>query len=139
MVKLAIDSSLWIDFFNKKNSRETGHLKSLLIKNTASSPFIIFPVIMQEVLQGIENDRFFNLVKENFEGLDYIDYDGYDLAIKASQLYRSLRKKGITVKKANDCLIAALCIEYNIPLFHKDKDFDNIAKYSALKIYKIVT
>ena len=139
MDKIAIDSSIWIDFFNKNNSREIEHLRLLLVNNTASSPVIIFPVIMQEVLQGIENDRFFNLVKENFEGLDYINYDPYSLAVKAAILYRSLRRKGITIKKANDCLIASLCIEYNIPLFHKDKDFDNIAKYSALKIYKTGT
>jgi predicted nucleic acid-binding protein len=137
MAKLAIDSSVWIDFFNNKNSREIEHLKMLLIKSAASSPVIIFPVIMQEVLQGIENDRFFNLVKENLEGFDYFNYDAYGFAIKAAQLYRSLRKKGVTIKKTNDCLIASLCIEYNIPLFHKDKDFDNIAKYSTLKIYKI--
>lgn len=139
MAKLAIDSSVWIDFFNKKNSPEIKHLKMLLIKSAASSPVIIFPVIMQEVLQGVENDRFFNLIKENFEGCDYLNYDAYAFAIKAALLYRSLRRRGITIKKANDCLIAALCIEYNIPLFHKDKDFDNIAKYSALKIYKIGT
>src|ERR1700710_1196986 len=104
MAKVAIDSSVWIDFFNNKNSREIEYLKILLIKNAASSPVIIFPVIIQEVLQGIENDRFFNLVKENLEGLNYFNYDAYAFAIKAAQLYRSLRKKGITIKKANDCL-----------------------------------
>jgi predicted nucleic acid-binding protein len=69
-------------------------------------------------------------------GLDYVNYEPYESAIKAAQLYRSLRRKGITIRKANDCVIAALCIEFDIPLFHSDKDFDNIAKYSALKIYK---
>ncbi len=136
MPKLVVDSSVWIDFFNKKNSSQIEHLKSLLIERSTTSPIIILPVIMQEVLQGIENDRFFNLVKENIEGLDPLYYDAYEFAIKSAQLYRSLRRKGITLKKANDCLIAALCIKHNIPLFHNDKDFDNIAKHTALKIYK---
>ncbi len=43
---------------------------------------------------------------------------------------------GVTIRKANDCLIASICIENNIPIFHNDKDFDNIAKYTSLKIYK---
>ncbi len=64
-------------------------------------------------------------------------YRAYDFAVKAAQLYRALRRKGITIRKANDCLIAAVCIENNIPLLHNDKDFDNIAKHTKLKIYKL--
>ena len=56
--------------------------------------------------------------------------------IKADRLYRTLRRKGFTIRKANNCLIAALCIEFDIPVFHNDKDFDNIAKHTSLKIYK---
>ena len=54
------------------------------------------------------------------------------------QIYTgALRQKGITIRKANDCLIASICIDNNIPLFHNDKDFNNIAKHTSLKIYKI--
>ena len=59
-----------------------------------------------------------------------------EFSIKAARLYRTLRRKGITIRKANDCLIAALSIEFDIPIFHNDKDFDNIAKHTSLKIYK---
>lgn len=91
---------------------------------------------MQEVLQGIENDRFYNLVKENLKGLEYVDYEPYEFSIKSAQLYRVLRRKGIAIIKPNDCLIASICIDNNIPLFHNDKDFDNIAKHTSLKIHK---
>lgn len=91
---------------------------------------------MQEVLQGIENQRLFNIIKENLKGLDYLDYDAYSFAITSAELYRSLQRKGITIRKANDCLIASLCIEHDFWLIHKDKDFDNIAKHTSLKIYK---
>ena len=137
MPDLVVDSSVWIDYFNKINSEQVEHLEKLLITTASVSPIIIFPVIMQEVLQGLVNDISFNTIKENLQGLDHLEYDAYDFAIKAAGLYRSLRRKGVTVKKANDCLIAALCIDYNISLFHKDKDFDNIAKHTSLKIYKI--
>jgi len=136
MPKLVVDSSVWIDFFNKKNSPQIEHLEILLLTSTSGSPVIILPVIMQEVLQGVENDRFFITVKENLQGLDYLDYESYEFAIKAAQLYRSLRRKGVTIKKANDCLIATLCIEFDLTLLHNDRDFDNIAKYTSLKIYK---
>ncbi len=127
---------MWIDFFNKKASFQIEHLKGLLIERSTTSPIIILPVIMQEILQGIEDERFFNTVEEDLEGLEFLYYEAYEFAIKAAKLYRVLRRKGITIHKANDRLIAALCMEYNIPLFHNDKDFDNIAKHTKLKIYK---
>ena len=135
MPKLVVDSSVWIDFFNKKPSHQTAHLKSLLTERSTTSPVIIFPLIMQEVLQGIDNDFFFNKVEEDLKGLDFLFYEAYEFAVKSANLYRYLRRKGITIRKANDCLIAALCIDYNISLFHKDKDFDKIAKHTSLKIY----
>jgi len=137
MPDLVVDSSVWIDYFNKKNSEQVEHLEKLLLATALVSPIIIFPVIMQEVLQGLVNDISFNTIKENLQGLEYLEYDAYKFAVEAGQLYRFLRRKGATVRKANDCLIAALCIDNDIPLFHKDKDFDNIAKYTSLKIYKI--
>jgi predicted nucleic acid-binding protein len=42
----------------------------------------------------------------------------------------------VTIRKANDCLIAAICIENNYTLIHNDNDFNNIAKHTSLKIYK---
>ncbi len=136
MPKLVVDSSIWVDFFNKNTSPQIQHLRTLMLAEATSSPIIILPVIMQEVLQGIESDRFYTIIKDNLEGLDHIEYDMYEFSVKAAELYRYLRRKGITIRKANDCLIAALCIDFKFPLFHKDKDFDNIAKYTSLIIYK---
>lgn len=136
MLKIIVDSSLWIDFFNKKTSTQIVHLRMLLLTSLEASPIIILPVIMQEVLQGVEDDKFYNLIKENLNGLDFFQYEPYQFSIKAAELYRALRRKGVTIRKANDCLIAAICIENDIPIFHNDKDFDNIAKHTSLKIYK---
>ncbi len=83
MPKLIVDSSVWIDFFNKKTSLQIEHLKSLLIERPTTSPIIILPVIMQEILQGIENNRFFNTIKEDLEGLDFLYYEAYEFAIRA--------------------------------------------------------
>ena len=75
MPKLIVDSSVWVDFFNKKTSAQIVHLRMLLLTNALTSPVIILPVILQEVLQGIENDRFYYTIKENLEKLEYADYE----------------------------------------------------------------
>jgi predicted nucleic acid-binding protein len=57
MLKIVVDSSIWIDFFNKKTNPKTEYLKYLLLNIRWSSPVIILPIIIQEVLQGIEDDK----------------------------------------------------------------------------------
>jgi hypothetical protein len=136
MPSTVVDSSVWIDFFNKRPTPQSAEVKSILISSVIKSPFIILPVIMQEVLQGIEDTKLFTIVKENLFGLEFIDLDNYDIAVKSAQLFSFLRKKGVTIRKPNDCLIAAICIENNFSIIHNDKDFDNIAKHTSLKIYK---
>ena len=136
MADIIVDSSVWIDFFNKKASPQIEELKAILLNASSKSPFNILPIIMQEVLQGIEDNKLYSIVKENLFGLDLVELNNYEMAISAADLYRFLRKKGVTIRKENDCLIAAICIQNNFSLLHNDKDFDNIAKYTSLKIYK---
>lgn len=136
MANIVVDSSVWIDFFNRKASPQIEELKAILVNASSKSPFNILPIIMQEVLQGIEENKLYTIVKENLFGLDLVEFDNYEMAISAADLFRFLRKKGVTIRKANDCLIAAICIQNNFSLLHNDKDFDNIAKYTSLKIYK---
>src|SRR5260221_699471 len=132
--KTVVDSSVWVDFFNKKTSPQIETVKSRLLSSAAKSPFVILPIIIQEVLQGIEENKHYEIVKENLFGFEFVEFNSYEFAFKAAGLYRFLRKKGVTIRKANDCLIAAVCIENDFEIIHNDKDFDNIAKYTSLQI-----
>ena len=131
-----VDSSVWIDFFNKKSSKNIEKVIELMYAPTVKNSIIIVPVILQEILQGIRDDKQYELVSVIIHGFEFIEFDPYEYAIKAADLFRELQKKGITIRKANDCLIAAFCIDLNISLIHNDRDFDNIAKHTSLKIYK---
>lgn len=63
--------------------------------------------------------------------------DPVEAAISAATLYRMLRKKGVTIRKPNDCLIAHYAIFYDIPVLHSDVDFDQIAPYTSLRIVAV--
>ena len=136
MVNYVVDRSVWVDFFNNKSSSQIEKVKSLIPTTAAKGYIYVLPVIMQEVLQGIQDDKLYQIVEENLFGFKLIDYNAYEFALKSAELFRMLRKKGLTIRKANDCLIAAICIENNFTIIHNDKDFDHIAKYTKLKIYK---
>jgi predicted nucleic acid-binding protein len=127
-----VDTSVWIDYFNSVKD-ETAELVNQLID---ADEIIVVPVILQETLQGIKETKIFELTKELMLSYNFIDIDTIYSAIRSAELYRFLRQKGITIRKPNDCLIASICIDNKISLFHNDKDFDSIAKYTSLKIYK---
>ena len=59
---------------------------------------------------------------------------GPDLAIQSARNYRTLRQKGVTVRKTIDSLIATYCIENDHELLHNDSDFDGYEKYLGLKV-----
>jgi len=52
----------------------------------------------------------------------------------AAEVFRRARRKGHTIRRATDCMIAAVCIREDVPLLHDDADFDRIADVSDLKV-----
>mgnify|MGYP001822681420 FL=1 len=56
--------------------------------------------------------------------------------VRAADIYRKLRKQGLTVRNTNDCIIAATALEHRCRLLHNDKDFTPIAGHYSLKVIK---
>ncbi|MBU2714421.1 type II toxin-antitoxin system VapC family toxin, partial [Zooshikella harenae] len=115
-----VDTSVWIDYFNGKATVHTDRLDSLL----STEIVVVGDLILAEILQGFRVDRDFKRAKELLTELDVYPLCNQYLAIKSAENYRTLRKKGITVRKTIDCIIATFCIERKIPLLFSDKDFE---------------
>ena len=56
------------------------------------------------------------------------------LAVQTAYTYRSLRGRGITVRKTLDMIIGTFCIEGGHRLLHDDRDFDLVAQHLGLQI-----
>lgn len=117
---LLFDTTIWIDFLN---GNETNNTK--LLENYIQNDFQVFvcPVIIQEVLQGIRKDNDFENIKSSLLHFNCLTIKPIEAAIGAANLFRNLRKQGITIRKSNDCLIAFYAIHFNVPLVHNDSDF----------------
>ncbi|MBD2755950.1 type II toxin-antitoxin system VapC family toxin [Spirosoma validum] len=128
---MIVDTSVWIDFLRGVRSAQTDLVAALLVERDL---LYITPTILQEVLQGVYNDSQFERIKENLLACRLLRFDPVEAAIGAAQLYRDLRKKGVTIRKPNDCLIAHYAIFYDMPILHSDADFDQIGRFTALRI-----
>jgi predicted nucleic acid-binding protein len=116
---ILVDSSVWIDFFNGTACAETDKLNEIL----GLEEVVIGDLILAEVLQGFRSDTDYKAAKNVLTSLTVHDLLGKELAIKSANNFRKLRKKGITIRKTADVIIATYCIENKIPLLFTDKDF----------------
>jgi len=131
-LKILVDTSAWIDFFNGISSSPRISLRKLL---EAEEEVCISNYILAETLQGFKDDREFEAAKRHLLHLPILDLALTELYINAAQLYRTCRKRGLTIRKTADCLIAQTAIENGVTLLHNDKDFDRIASVSSLQIF----
>ncbi len=125
---ILVDSSVWVDYFNGAQSRETDFLDSML----GIEPVAIGDLILTEVLQGFRSDADYQTAKSLLLGLTVFELLGKDLAIRAADNYRALRRRGLTVRKTVDCVIATFCIERGLPLLYTDRDFEPFTKSLGL-------
>ena len=126
---IVVDSSVWIDYFNGLETRETALLDDLL----GVEPVVTGDLILAEVLQGFRTERDARRALAALETLIFEPMVGRDIALTSANNYRRLRARGITVRKTIDMLIATFCMENKHILLHSDQDFDSIKKHLGLE------
>ena len=125
---ILVDSGVWIDYFNGVDSKQTDTLNETL----GVRPVAVGDLILTEVLQGFREDKDYNAAKSLFNDLIIFDLVGQEIAIKSADNFRTLRKKGVTIRKPVDVIIATFCIERKLPLLFVDKDFKPFVKTLGL-------
>jgi predicted nucleic acid-binding protein len=126
---IVVDTTVWADWFNDRSSPEVDRLERALEDQDVG----LVPVILTEVLQGLQSDRAFEAARAVLGQVPALalDLEGH---VAAAHLFRRLRQKGITVSGAVDCIIAQTCIEADVELLTADRDFVAIARHSALRL-----
>lgn len=131
---ILVDTSVWIGFFNKENSSAAKRLKKLL---QTEEELCLIDLILVEILQGLKEDALFEEIKSYLLTFPILRARGLDTFIHAAEIYRLCRGKGRPIKKTIDTIIAAVALENGLELFHQDRDFEQIAACTKLKIYKL--
>ncbi len=126
---ILVDSSVWIDYFTGKNTPAADSLDRLLGDELVA----IGDLMLTEVLQGFRTDKDYLKARELLLSLTVLNVLDTSIARKSAENFRALRKKGITVRKTIDAIIATYCIEKDLPLLFSDRDFEPFHKYLGLK------
>ncbi len=95
--------------------------------------------IIQEVVQGLKESQAADAFRESLLAIPRVsDPVSLDTYLQAAEIYRRGRRLGHTIRSSADCLIAAIAIENRIPVWHKDRDFRLIAKYTDLQAVEMI-
>jgi predicted nucleic acid-binding protein len=125
---IVVDSSVWIDFLNGRNAPHVRRLRTVL----GADEVIIGDLMLCEVLQGLDSERAALEVEALLRRFEIVPMAGDAIAVAAARNFRSLRRRGITVRKTIDLLIGTWCIENRRPLLHNDGDFRPMARHLGL-------
>ena len=128
---LVVDSSVWIDFFNGRDSTARSVLRRLL--DEGEIRLVVPDLVLFEVLRGFRDERDHRQARTLLEGLSVEPACDPDLALHAADHYRSLRSQGIKVRSAIDVLVASFCIERDYALLHRDRAFHAFEQLRGLR------
>lgn len=127
---ILVDSSVWIDFFNRAPSSPRQQLVRWLEAGDVSigtADLVVF-----EVLRGFRNDKARRVAESLLLDLPVMDIGGAANALSAAALYRRLRAQGRTVRGPIDVLLASYCMTHGHTLLHRDADFESLKTQGGL-------
>jgi predicted nucleic acid-binding protein len=130
---ILVDTSVWVDFLRGTNSPERRALHALIERE---EDLALTGIVLTEVLQGVKSDKDFRELQGYLLEFPFFQPDSVETYLHAARIYRDCRKKGKTVRKTVDCIIAAVCIEHGLTLLHKDSDFSRIEACTRLRCYR---
>lgn len=130
-MKVLVDTSAWVDFFNGYPSPEQRALADLF---SSDHEICTCGVIVAEVFQGFREDNGRERLSALFRDLAFLEPVGIEPYFRAADLYRALRQRGKTIRSTIDCLIAVLAEEHGCAVLARDRDMDHLLSAELLAV-----
>lgn len=113
---VVVDASVWIDFFAGRFTPQSAWLDNALGKEALAAA----DLIIGEVLRGFATEAEQKAARKALLMFTIYMIGGLDLVLESAAHQRLLREKGEPVPGQIQCLIAAFCIRWKLPLLHSD-------------------
>ena len=128
---IIIDSSVWIPLLNGSPRPKVERAKALI---EGAEDIGVPGVVLEEVLRGLRTDSQFQRIRELLlTDFTYLEIT-QKMFLRSAEIYRTLRKRGKTIRSTADCLIAACALEEDASLLEDDADYHIIAEVVPLTL-----
>jgi tRNA(fMet)-specific endonuclease VapC len=118
--RVLIDTSIWIEFFNRDSSQPGDLLQQLLLEGRAATTGII----LTELLQGAKLEKEFEAILSIVSAVPVLEAT-LETWVQAGRISFGLRRKGITIP-TTDFVIATIAIQNECQVFSLDPHFNKI-------------
>ena len=128
---IVIDTSVWIPLLNGIDHPKVRRARAAI---EGPEDVGVPGIILEEILRGLRSDTQFRRVRDFLlSDFTYLEMT-QPLFIRSAEIYRTLRRKGKTIRSTADCLIAACAIEETASLLEDHADFRTIAECVPLTL-----
>jgi hypothetical protein len=117
-----VDTSVWIEFFDRINPSVQGDLERLLRQGEVATAGLV----LAELRRGCRSSPQIRGLLQAMEPLIYLEAER-DTWLRAGELSAECSARGFQIGTA-DCLLAALAMRQNALLFTLDRDFERIPR-----------
>jgi len=125
---ILVDTSAWIEVLR-------GRARERFAAAVAGEEIVTCLPVMQEVLQGIDDQAAFHVATAAFADIRLLESPLTRVVFDdAIQLYREARRSSITIRSGVDCLIAVCALRHGATVLHKDRDFTHLARVTPLRV-----
>jgi len=125
-----VDTSVWIDYYTRKPSPQAAWLDAWV----GRADIGLIDLSLAEFLQGVREESRASIYLRSLREFDILDTGGQELAIASAKNYRSLRRRGITIRSTIDCFTATYCISRGHSLLHTDRNFGAFEEHLGLQV-----
>lgn len=127
-----LDTSVWISILRPRGSPDATRQVREWLNNRE---VVTTPPILAEILQGAMSDKEYRNLAHDFSELHQLPCTDHVWERWYATAYK-LNRNGMTVPLI-DVLIAAIAMEHDCLLVHRDKDFDRIKLLTSLKALRL--
>jgi predicted nucleic acid-binding protein len=125
------DTSAWVEFLRATGSPRT---PAASFPSREAPEVATTEVVVMELLAGATLNGEVARLRRLLGRFDLLPVEGLADHEAAAELYRRCRRRGETVRKLSDCLIAAVAIRVDTPVLHCDQGIDLLARHPPLQV-----
>jgi predicted nucleic acid-binding protein len=123
------DTSAWVEFLRRTGSPVNVRMRQAV----RAGELAVCDAVRMEVLAGARNHRHLVELERLLAVAVQLPTEPTDYDV-AAELFRTCRRRGETVRRLTDCLIAAVALRERVAVLHADADFAALARHTALEV-----
>jgi predicted nucleic acid-binding protein len=133
-LSLFVDTSVWSLAFRRDVPSGSKYVRELVRALEAGETILTTGLVLQELLQGFSGPKDRKLILDRFAALALLVPSRQD-HVDAAELRNHCRRRGVQIGTI-DALLAQLCIGHGLTMLTTDKDFQDVSRHSALRLWR---